>query len=129
MYLLAHIIDWIIPVVDAAQLQNAGSTNPSVATMWTNICTTLPFCSLGYETAPQYFATKIIAIVQSLVTSVAIIAILYASVLLSTVQVDEGRKEEAKNIIMYAVIGLVLSVIASAFLNYLLITVFPQLFQ
>jgi hypothetical protein len=129
MLTLLRFLAGFIPSASAAQLQNTGSSNPGVAAMWAKICSVLPFCSLGAESAPQYFTGKVIFIVQSLVTSVAIMMILYAAILMSTTQLDEGRLDEAKNIIKFAVIGLVLSVIAGAMMQYLLSTVFPQIFQ
>lgn len=129
MLTLSYILTVLIPTASAAALQNAGSGNPAVAEMWIRICSVLPFCALDAATAPGYFSSRIILVVQSLIAPVAIIMILYASVLLSTTQVDEGRKDEAKRIILYACIGLVLAVISGALLQYLLVTVFPQLFQ
>ena len=118
----------LIPTAHAAQLQNIGSPNAGVAAMWGVICNVLPFCGLGVATAPQYFASKIIAIVQSLITVVAIMMILYASIQLSISQTDESKIETAKKIVTYALLGIVLSLIGGTFLQYLVITVFPQLF-
>ena len=119
----------LIPTVEAASLQNLGSSNPGVSSMWSSICSTLPFCGLSAATLPGFIATRVIMIVQSIITSVAIIMIIWASVQLSTSQLDDSKIEEAKKIIMYALIGIVLSMIASTFLQYLMVTVFPQLFN
>lgn len=113
----------------AAELQNRGSENDGVSQMWEMICSTLPFCSLGASTAPGFFAGRIIAVVQSLVTAVAVMMILYASILMSTSQIGEDRVSQAKRIILYACVGIVLTIVANAFLSYLILTVFPQLFQ
>jgi hypothetical protein len=128
MNLLLSLLSAFVPTAHAA-LGNIGSSNPAVANMWNTICNTLPFCSLGAATAPFYFAGKIIAIIQSLVTSVAIIMIIYASIQLSSSQLDDSKKGQAKNIITYALIGVILSIVGGTFLRYLILVVFPQLFN
>jgi hypothetical protein len=121
---------WLSSIPEAhAQLQNVGASNPAVANMWAAICDVVPFCGLTKETAPAYFATKVIDIVESLITSVAIIMIIYASILLSTVSMDESRKDEAKKIIIYALAGIVLTLISGTLIDYMLTEVFPDLFN
>lgn len=112
-----------------AQLAGVGSSNPAVANMWATICSTVPFCALSAQTAPGYFAGKVILIVESLITAVAIIMIIYASILLSSVTMDESRKDEAKKIIIYALAGVILTLISGTLISYLLAEVFPTLFN
>ena len=129
MSFLFAVIGLLAPSAHAASLQNLGATNPGVNSMWASICNTLPFCGLGADTLPGFISGRIIMIVQSLITSIAIIMIIYASIQLSTSQLDDGKIEEAKKIIMYALGGIILSLVAGTFLQYLLVTVFPTLFQ
>jgi hypothetical protein len=128
MHALSFLLSALVPAAHAAKLQTVGSANAGVTVMWGMICQVLPFCSLGASTAPAYFAGKVIAIVQSLITVIAILMIIYAAIQLSTSQVDESKVESAKKIVMYACIGLVLSLIGGTFLRYLITIVFPQLF-
>lgn len=127
-HLLALLRLLLIPSAHA-QLAGVGSSNPAVANMWSTICSTVPFCALSANSAPGYFAGKVILIVQSLITAVAIIMIIYASIQLSAVSVDESRKDEAKKIITYALAGIVLTLISGTLINYLLVEVFPDLFN
>lgn len=129
--MLHFLLDlWLGLIPDAhAQLQQVGASNPAVANMWQTICSTIPFCSLSKNSAPVYFTTKVIRIVESLITAVAIIMIIYASIQLSTMAVDEGRKDEAKKIIIHALAGIVLTLIAGTLINYLLVEVFPVIFD
>jgi hypothetical protein len=129
MRLLILLLSALAPSSAYAALGQIGNNNPAVANMWDTICRTLPFCGLNAATAPNYFAGKVIAIIASLISVVAIIMIIYASLQLSTSQTDEAKIGEAKKIITYAVVGLILAIVGGTFLQYLIRVVFPQLFN
>lgn len=118
------ILSWLIPSADAASLTNAGFWNASggvnvgVATMWQSICTTLPFCGADPRLVPLLFACKLIRFIFTIISMIAVAMIIYAGLQLVLAQGAEDKISEAKKTVMWAIAGLVLSILTWMIVPY-----------
>lgn len=110
--------------VDVAHAQ-VGS-GPGVDEMWSTICSTLPFCELGTG-APAYFSQKIVTFVFPLIVAAAVCVIIYAGIKMITGG-EEGFTE-AKTIIRYALVGIVLSIVTGSIFVFIGNFLLPLLFN
>lgn len=131
MLSLLFLFGRLIPVAHAVVLENAGSwtatgqPNPGVMMMWVRICSVLPFCSVG-PAAPAFFITKLIHFVFLAIGGVAVLVILYAGIKLVVSQGSDEALGEAKTILLYAVGGIVLSLLGNALMDYIANAVLNQ---
>lgn len=79
---------------------------PGVDEMWETICSTLPYCDLGTN-APAFFSQRIVNFVFPLIVGAAVCVVIYAGIKMITGG-EEGYTE-AKTIIMYGLVGIVLA--------------------
>lgn len=82
-----------------------------VSEMWSTICSTLPFCDLS-TSAPAFFGQRVVSFLFPLIVAAAVCVIVYAGIKMITGG-EEGYGE-AKQIILYAVIGIVLATLTSS---------------
>lgn len=115
------LLGLVIPSVHAggAVLDGVGAGNPGVAKMWDLICDVMPFCSLGTG-APAYFAGRVIGFLLEIIGGLAVAILIYAGIILIASQGNDEKLSEAKKIAMWALLGLVLAIIADAVLNYVI---------
>ncbi len=134
MLLLSFIINLLTPVAHAVVLNNAGTWSPNggpnmgVISMWTTICSTLPFCNVG-AAAPVFFLGKVIRFIFLAIGGVAVCVIIYAGLTLVTSQGNDEVWTEAKKIIAYALGGIVLAILGNAVVTYVIVTFLPQALQ
>lgn len=134
MSFLHSIIDYLVPAAHAVVLNNAGTWSPNggfnqgVISMWTTICSTLPFCNVGAN-APVFFLAKVIRFIFLAIGGVAVCVIIYAGITLVTSQGSDEVWTEAKKIISYALGGIVLAILGNAVVTYLVVTFLPQTLQ
>lgn len=69
--------------------------------------------------------TTIINVVVGIVGLVAVIVIVVAGIFFVTSQGDAAKVTKAKNAVLYGVIGLIISLLAFAIVNFVLAAVFP----
>lgn len=124
MSLLLTLLGMLIPSAHAA-LDDWGSDNPGVQAMWEGIRGVLytrddPVASLVGAT---------ILFIYPLIGGVALLIILYAGVRIITSQGKEDVISNAKNMILYALIGVVLGMMSSTVIAYFADTFFPNLLQ
>lgn len=101
-------------------------SGPGVDEMWSTICSTLPFCDLGTG-APAYFSQKIVTFVFPLIVAAAVCVVIYAGIKMITGG-EEGFTE-AKTIITYAVIGIILAVLTGSIFVFIGSFLLPLLFN
>jgi len=65
-----------------------------------------------------HLATRIETIIVQFIVGAAICAVIYGALKIVTSAGDDGKKEEGKNIIVTALIGLVLAIAAHAVISY-----------
>ena len=127
MSLLSAIVDWLVPTAHAVTLETAGFWNGSgISSMWVQICTTLPFCTIGAQ-APAFVAAKIINGVFAVMTGVAVCVIIYAGIKMAIAQGEDDAVSDAKKILTYAISGLILALLGSAITTYVATFLVPQL--
>lgn len=127
MAFFSLLIGWLVPTAHATVLNQAGLENGAgVSGMWEEICQTLPFCDIGNQ-APDVLSTKILDIISGLVVGIAIAFVIYAGIRLIMAQGDDQGLAEAKTIVTYALVGLVLSVVGRALILFIATDLLPRL--
>ena len=119
MRIVTFLMGFLLPVAHAVTLDDAGTGAPGVGDMWGKICPLfLGGCNMTPGDAVTYFTERIMLFVGSLIGAVAVGMVIYAGIkmILSQGQ-DEGRTE-AKKIILYALAGVVLMMIAAAVIGF-----------
>ena len=99
----------------AAPINVSAATEPL-----SGACTTdsqSPLCAKTTETIPTYI-TKIVNGLLYVLGAVSVIVIIFAGVFYTTSVGDPKMVEKAKNTLMYAVIGLVVALLAYAIVNF-----------
>jgi|GEM_PF-1380643 hypothetical protein len=123
MSLMRVILSLFVPTAHAVTIDTAGTAlGPGVATMWAMICSTLPFCSVGTG-APALLALKVTSLLLRLIGGVAVGVIIYAGIRLIIARGGEEGRTEAKKIVMYAVLGLILALVADALITYAILVI------
>ncbi len=125
-------LHWLIPVAKAVVLENAGSwtstgmPNPGIQSMWIRICNTLPFCGVG-PAAPAFFVTKVINFVLYCISGIAVAMIVYGAIKMVISQGNEEALGETRKIVTYALVGLILALLARAIMAYIANVVLNQI--
>lgn len=117
MAFLLSLIGTLIPVAHAQQGGSFASDGPGVSEMWSKICSTLPFCSVGTN-APQLIADRGTAILLPLIVGTAVCAGIYAGIQVMQAQGSTDGLDKAKETIMHAVIGVVLMLITVSIFRF-----------
>lgn len=121
MTFLFSLLGHLIPSASAQTLRNAGAGGAGVSDMWANICGILP-CITG--TAPggsgliDTLALAVIRFIFPLTSVVAVIMVMYAGIKIVTSDGSDDKISEAKKTIMYAVAGVILSLMATAIITF-----------
>lgn len=101
-------------------------SGPGVDEMWSTICSTLPYCDLGTD-APREFSQKIVNFLFPLIIAAAVCVIIYAGI--KMIMGGEEGFTEAKTIIEYAAIGLVLATLTGTIFVFIGSWLLPKLFN
>ena len=106
-----------VPIAHAAGLGAVG--NGTAAPIWSAVCSYLPYCGQG--TSGVMIMTGIISnVVLWTIGPAAVLIILYASIrLITSAGNDETVRKAMKEIILYALIGLVLAILEDTIINYI----------
>jgi len=123
--LLALLTGLFLDTAHAANLDNWGNGGAGVSQMWSAIRGTL------YTNADPVSALSgaTIGFVFPLIGGAAVLAILYAGIRMITGQGKEESFSKAKEIIYYALGGVILAMLATAIVGYFGTVFFPTLFQ
>ena len=124
MSFLSSLAGLLIPAAHAATLDTWGGAGPGVAAMWQTIRNTL----YTQQDPVQATSGAIINFVFPLVGAAALIMVLYAGLKMITGQGKDEAWTKAKEIIAYALIGVVLAVLATVIISYFATVLFPLLF-
>lgn len=98
---------------------------PGVSGMWAKICGALR-CSPG-EGALVFFTQKTIDFIFPLVGAVAVCIVIYAGIKLTTSEGNDEGRSEAKKIILHALGGIILAMIAGAVVRFFAVVFLPTL--
>lgn len=121
MSFLSAILGFLTPLAHAAGAQTVGDGNAGVKGMWALICSALP-CSVASDpiSTTNFFGAKAVRFLFPLVSIVAVIMVIYAGIKIVTSDGSDEKVGEAKKIIMVALAGVVLSVLATTILTFVM---------
>ena len=88
-----------------------------------DICTEFPsdpICDRGDETAMMTTVGNVLNAIYGILGVIAVVMIVISGVKYTTSQGDPGKVQSAKNTILYAIIGLVIALLAFAITNFIL---------
>lgn len=114
----------LLPAAHAVVLNTTGGA--AAAGMWASICAFMPYCDLG-AAAPQFFACKVSHFFFLIITGAAVCAITYGGIKMMAGTGQDSGYEEAKKIVMYAAIGLVLAILSKTLIDFVITEVVPDL--
>jgi hypothetical protein len=125
MSFVHFLLGKLIETAYAEQLDNWGSANGGVQAMWAQIRATL----YTRQDPVQSLMASTILFIFPLIGVAAVIIIIYAGIRIVSSQGKEDVVSEAKNMIFYACIGVILSIMATAIVGYFANVFFPTLYQ
>ncbi len=106
-----------IPAAYAMSIDNFGTANAGVSSMWADICSTVPFCDIG-NTAPTVLGLKIVNFILQMIGGVAVAVLIYAGIKMIISHGNDEGLSDAKKISLYAGLGLIFAMIADAVVQY-----------
>lgn len=118
-HFLAGAWSFLVPSAEAQVLKDIGDRGPGVEDMWDEICDILPFCEVG-RAAPALLSLKISSFLLRMIGGVAVLVLIYAGIRLIASRGNEEDQTEAKKIVLYALLGVVLAIVADVAVNYAL---------
>lgn len=125
MSFLSTLIGLLVTHAYAANVDSLGSGGAGVDGMWQKIRGTL-YTQQDPVTA---LSSAIITFLLSIIGGVAVLLVIYASIKIVTGQGKDESISEAKDIIYYALLGIVLAILAAAIVGFFGGVFFPTLFQ
>lgn len=106
----------IPPSTEGGTLVTAMPVAPGQVGMWASICSALA-CPANVYGAPAYLANKIYLFVLSIVAGVAVCALIWGGILMLSSQGSEEKLTQARQIVLYALLGLTLAGLTVAVIN------------
>lgn len=103
-----------------AFLEQIGTAGLGVGGMWSQICGSL-FCTFGGSSGDQTvfaLARKVTNFTSMVIGGAAVAVVVYAGVRMIAAQGKDDQIAEARKIIIYALVGLALAIIAPAVITF-----------
>ena len=127
MYISHFLTGVLAPKTLAYTLGSDGSSMDAagVSGMWARICGALR-CAPG-EGALVFFTQKIIDFIFPLVGAAAVCIVIYAGIKLTISEGNDEGRSEAKKIILHALGGIILAMIAGAVVRFFAVVFLPTL--
>lgn len=103
-----------------AFLEQIGTAGPGVGGMWSQICGSL-FCTFGGSSGDQTvfaLARKVTNFTSMVIGGAAVAVVVYAGIRMIAAQGKDDQIAEARKIIIYALVGLALAIIAPAVIAF-----------
>lgn len=111
------LIGFLFPAIayaDGLAQVGAGTANA----VWAQVCTMLPYCGGGFD-GVKVITTIVSNVILWMIGPAAVIIILYASIrLVTSGGNDETVRKSLKEIILYALLGLILAILADTIVKY-----------
>ncbi len=118
MTLLHTFIEFFFVPLAHADVSELGAGAPGISGMWSALQATFPHTGLG-AAAPIFLFGKVAQFVLSLIGGTAICSIVYAGIKVTMAGGDAGKISEAKTIIAYSLVGVVLAILADGIVLYI----------
>lgn len=103
-----------------AFLEQIGTAGPGVGGMWSQICGSL-FCTFGGSSGDQTvfaLARKVTNFTSMVIGGAAVVVVVYGGIRMITAQGKDDQIAEARKMIIYALVGLALAIIAPAVIAF-----------
>jgi H+/Cl- antiporter ClcA len=124
MSFLSFLIGLIVPVAHAGNLDTWGAENSGVAAMWSMIRSTL----YTQDDPVAGLSESAIGFVFPLVGACAVLVVLYAGIKMIWGRGKDDSVTKAKDMIFYALMGVVLAVLAATIVGFVSNVFLPTLF-
>lgn len=119
MSVLHHLLVGIVTIAHAANIEQLGSGSPGIDAMWADLKGFFPHTDYGSGGAAflMLLATNIIL---RFIGGIAVLIIVYGGIRMIMTVGDENGHTEAKKILTYAGVGLVLVIATDAIVVYVM---------
>jgi hypothetical protein len=112
------LLSFLAPIASAAGVDQIGAGAPGIDEMWGTIRATFPFTDIGAG-GVTFISMKIVAIILSTISAVAVIMIIYGGIKMIVSGSEEGFTE-AKKLVMYTSAGLICAMLADGIVIYVI---------
>lgn len=115
MNIILRFLSALVPDAVAKNIEQLGSGDPAIASMWQSIKDIFPHTDVG-EAGVAYIALKITDFILRTIGGLAVVMILWGAIRIITG--GEEGVTEGKKIVMYSVMGLIAAMVADAIVIY-----------
>ncbi|MBI2636210.1 hypothetical protein HYW84_02685 [Candidatus Peregrinibacteria bacterium] len=109
----------LLPRAGATALEQLGSGAPGIADMWMDLKSIFPHTDLGSQ-GLTFIVLMFTNIILRFIGGVAVIMIMYGGVRMIMTVADENAHGEAKKVVMYSCLGLILAIGADGIVMYVM---------
>jgi hypothetical protein len=113
----AFLFRLVIPVAVASNIEKLGQGAPGISEMWGSIKSTFPHTNIGGG-GVTFIALRISNIILQMVGGIAVAVLVYGGIRMVMSRGNDEGFNEAKKIVIYTVIGLILVIGSDAIINY-----------
>ncbi len=113
------IIGMVIPRAHAAVIEQLGSGAPGIDRMWMEVKSFFPHTDLGSQ-GFNFVILLAINLILRFIGGLAVLIIMYGGIRMIMTVADETAHGEAKKIVMYACLGLILTIGADGIILYVM---------
>ena len=119
MRTLLSLLGLAVSRAHASTIEQLGAGMPGIDQMWRELKQFFPFTDLGSR-GLAFIVLRMINIVLRFIGGIGVLMIVYGGIrMIMTVQSEENATQ-ARNIVLYACIGLILTILADAVVLYVL---------
>lgn len=109
----------MIPRASASAIEQLGQGSPGIAAMWMDLKTIFPHTDYG-SSGFAFIVLLITNIILRFIGGAAVLMIVYGGIRMTMTVADENAHGEAKKIVLYACLGLVLVIATDAIVLYVM---------
>ena len=106
----------------ASSIEQLGSGSPGIDTMWTELKGIFPHTDLG-SGGLAFFVLLLTNLILRFIAGIAVLMIVYGGIKMMTTVADENAQSEAKKVVIFACLGLILAIGADAIVMYVMVLV------
>ncbi len=106
-----------VPAVVLADIDQIGSNAPGISQMWSDIKCAFPHTDLGAQ-GFTFVLARMVDIILRFIGGGAVLMIIYGGIRMMMTVADENSHSEAKKVVLYACLGLILAIMADAIVLY-----------
>ncbi len=127
--LLTLLIGWIpAAYANTPTLDKWGTRNPAVARMWEMIRSTV-YVNIGGQDLVHALTGSLVQLIFTFIVGASTLLIMYAGIRMIASRGKEDEFTQGKTIITWALIGLVLAMLARVIISFFADGFFPAFFQ